>query len=111
MVQGAAAVKEQEVVKVKVAIHRQEEELRDFLAQEDDHPLHQEDSKEAATPQIIPHHSRQEEQDLQVVLHNHLQAYHSPTVIQIHGLHWIDLENLYRSSCYPPITDRAAYWI
>ena len=110
MVQGGAAVKEQAVIKVKEVIHRQEEEPRDFLVQEEGHPPHQEGSTEAAILQATPHHSRQEEQDLQAVLHNHLQGYHSLIDIQTHGLHQIDLENLYRSSCYLPITHHASYW-
>ena len=68
MIQEAAAVKEQVVIKVKVVIHPQEEEPQDLLVQEEGPPLHQKGSKEAA-----PHHSRQEEQDFQAVLHNHLR--------------------------------------
>ena len=60
----------------------QEEEPQDLLVQEVGHPLHQGGSKEAA-----PHHSRQEEQGFQAVLHNHLQGYHSLIAIQTHGLH------------------------
>ena len=40
MIQEAAAVKEQVVIKVKVVIHLQEEEPRDLLVQEEGHPLH-----------------------------------------------------------------------
>ena len=67
------------------------------MVQEEEHRLHQEDSQEAPHLQEIPHRSRQEEQDLQVEHHRPLQGYLNPTVIQIHGLHWTDLESLCRS--------------
>ena len=82
MIQGAAAVMELVVIKVKVVIHRQEEEPQDLLVQEEGHALYEGGSKEAA-----PHHSRQEEKDFQAVLHNHLQGDHSLIAIQTHGLH------------------------
>ena len=94
MIQAAAAVQEQVVNKVKVVIHLQEEEQQDLMVQEEDHPLHRE---EAVYLQEIPHRSRQEEQDLQVALHSHLQGYLNPIAMQTHGLHWTDLGSLYRS--------------
>ena len=66
-------------------------------SQEEEHPLHREDSQEAVHLQEIPHRSRQEEQDLQAALHSHLQGYLNPIAIQTHGLHWTDLGSLYRS--------------
>ena len=97
MIQAAAVVQEQMVNPVKVVIHIQEEEQQDLMDQEEEHPLHREDSQEAVHLQGILHLSRQEEQDLQVALHSHLQGYLNPIVIQIHGLHWTDLESLCRS--------------
>ena len=96
MIQAAAVVQETMANKVQVVIHIQEEQ-QGPMVQEEEHPLHREDSQEAVHLQEIPHRSRQEEQDLQVALHSHLQGYLNPTVIQIHGLHWTDLESLYRS--------------
>ena len=95
MIQAAAVVQEQMVTPVKVAIHTQEEEQQDPMAQEEEHPLHQEDSQEAVHLQGTLHRSRQEEQDLQAALHIHLQGYLNPADIQIHGLHWTDLGKLY----------------
>ena len=67
MIQEAAAVMELVVIKVKVVIHRQEEEPQDLLVQEEGHPLHQGGQQGGSTP----------EQDVQAVLHNHLQGYHN----------------------------------
>ena len=67
------------------------------MGQEEEHPLHQEDRQEALHLQSILHRSSQEEQDLQVVLHIHLQGYLNPIDIQIHGLHWTDPGSRYRS--------------
>ena len=92
MIQAAAVVQEQMVNPVKVVIHIQEEEQQDPMAQEEEHPLHQEVSQEAVHLQGMLYCSRQEEQDLQAALHSHLQGYPNPT-----GLHWTDLGSLYRS--------------
>ena len=74
MIQEAAAVKEQVVIKVKVVMHPQEEEPQEVQVQEEEHPLHQVGSKEAVIPRATPHHSRQEEQGFQAALHSHLQG-------------------------------------
>ena len=74
MIQEAAAVKVLVLIKVKVVAHPQEEEPEDVEVQEEEHPLHQVDTKEAVLPQAIHHHSRQEEQGVQAVLHIHLQG-------------------------------------
>ena len=50
MIQEAAAVKEQVVIKVKVVIHPQEEEPQDLLVQEEGHPLHQGGQQGGSTP-------------------------------------------------------------
>ena len=94
MIQEAAAVKVQVVIKVKVVIHPQEEEPQDVLVQEEEHPIHQVGSKEAVLPRAIPHHSRQEEQGFQAVLHSHLQGYHSLIAIQTP---WVPLDRSRKS--------------
>ena len=87
MVQAAAVIQAQVAIPVKVVVHTQEEEQQDPMAQEEEHPLRPEDNQEAVHLQEILHRSRQEEQDLQAVLHRHLQGYLNPVDIQIHGLH------------------------
>ena len=52
-----------------------------------------------------PHRSRQEEQDIQAALHNHLQISHNLIAVQTHGLHLTVPGSLYRSSCYRPTTN------
>ena len=84
-VAAAAAAKEKVVREVNVVFHHQEEEQRDLQVQEEMDPLHRGGSREAAHLQVAPHHSHQEEQDFQAVLHLHLQGYLNPIVIQILG--------------------------
>ena len=74
MIQEAAAVKVQMGSKVKVEVHPQEEEPQEVKVQEEEHPLHQVGSQEVPIPRVTPHHSRQEEQAFQAVLHRHLQG-------------------------------------
>ena len=97
MVQEAAAVKAQMDIRVKVVMHPQEEEPQEVQVQEEEHPLHQVGSREAVIPRAAPHHSRQEEQDFQAVLHSHLQGSHNLIAIQTHGLHLTAPGSLYRS--------------
>ena len=98
MIQEAAAVKVQMGSQVKVEVHPQEEEEpQEIQVQEEDHPLCQVGSQEVTIPRATPHHSRQEEQAFQAVIHKHIQGSHNLIVIQTHGLHSTVLGNLYRS--------------
>ena len=54
-----------------------EEEPQEVQVQEEDHPLRQVGSQEVTIPLATPHHSRQEEQAFQAVIHKHLQGSHN----------------------------------
>ena len=75
MIQEAAAVKVRMDNKVKVEVHPQEEEEpQEIQAQEEEHALREVGSQEVTIPRATPHHSRQEEQAFQAVIHKHLQG-------------------------------------
>ena len=105
---------------IQAAIHQEEAlDQEEALGQEErtrhHHLPHQEEVQAEVQDQVQCreelHPSRQEEeQELQGLLHLHLQALHNHHDLLIHGVHLIGPGKHCRSSCYRPTTRLAAYW-